>query len=136
MKEELDEYRLEDIALDHRIGAGIFIPFVIARLRRESSASEVILTVTLRDIGNSGERKEKLRLFWDLSSAAEQVLSVRLSQVAADGDRFDYWVSDGENEYGLEVSGTNTNEVENRHRAKIRQFRKNPYGVDGYVIVA
>jgi hypothetical protein len=62
--------------------------------------------------------------------------SVRVQQVAGDGDRFDFWVSDGEREYGLEVSGTITDEVETRHRSKVRQWRENPYGVDGYVIVA
>lgn len=55
--------------------------------------------------------------------------------VGADGDRFDYWVDDGEREYALEVSGTMTDDVEGRHRAKIRQLRENPYGVDGYVVV-
>lgn len=62
--------------------------------------------------------------------------SFRVSQVAGNGDRFDYWVSDGRCEYGLEVSGTTTNEVEARHRAKVRQWSENPYGVDGYVVVA
>jgi hypothetical protein len=62
--------------------------------------------------------------------------TAQVSQVTGDGDRFDYWVSDGEREYALEVSGTMTDEVEARHRVKVRQWRENPYGVDGYVIVA
>lgn len=33
MTSAFDEYRLENIALDHRIGAGVFVPFVIARLQ-------------------------------------------------------------------------------------------------------
>ncbi|MGH9839395.1 MAG: hypothetical protein ACREEM_11490 [Blastocatellia bacterium] len=61
---------------------------------------------------------------------------LRVTQVTGDGDRFDYWVSDGEREYGLEVSGTMTEEMETRHRAKVRQWRENPYEVDGYVIIA
>jgi hypothetical protein len=56
-------------------------------------------------------------------------------EVAADGDRFDYWVDDGRYEYGLEVSGTLRADVETRHRAKVRQLCDNPYGVDGYVVV-
>jgi hypothetical protein len=36
----------------------------------------------------------------------------------------------------LEVSGVTTGDIEARHRAKVRQWRDNPYGVDGYVIVA
>lgn len=155
-----DEYQLEDIALDHPLGAGIFVPFVIARLQGESHATEARLTVTLRDVGSAGDRQEQLRLFWASSSAPVQPLGVqertmtewaalglacvvlaryssaRMNQVAGDGDRFDYWVSDGEHEYGLEVSGTTTGEVETRHRSKVRQWRENPYGVDGYVIVA
>jgi hypothetical protein len=37
--------------------------------------------------------------------------------------------------YGLEVSGTTTDDVETRHRVKVRQLRDHPYGVDGYVVV-
>lgn len=156
----MDEYQLEDIALDHRIGAGVFVPFVIARLQGEEHATEVVLTVTLRDVDNPGDRQERLRLFWASSSAPSQPLGVqertvtewaalglacvtlarytaaRVSQVAGDGDRFDYWVSDDEREYGLEVSGTMTDEIESRHRAKVRQWRENPYRADGYVIIA
>jgi hypothetical protein len=60
-------------------------------------------------------------------------LTVR--EVAADGDRFDYWVDDGRQEYGLEVSGSTGEEIETRHRAKVRQLCNNPYGIDGYVVV-
>jgi hypothetical protein len=48
---------------------------------------------------------------------------------------FDYWVSDGQNDFGLEISGTGATDVETRHRAKVRQWRENPFGVDGYVVV-
>ena len=44
-------------------------------------------------------------------------------------------VEDGQSEYGLEISGTLTEEVEARHRAKVSQLLDNPYGVDGYVVV-
>jgi hypothetical protein len=60
-------------------------------------------------------------------------LTVR--EVAADGDRFDYWVDDGQYEYGLEVSGTMGTALDTRHRAKVRQLCDNPYDVDGYVVV-
>jgi hypothetical protein len=43
-------------------------------------------------------------------------------------------VTDGRWQYGLEVSGTMTEELEARHREKIRQLRDNPYGLDGYVM--
>ena len=60
---------------------------------------------------------------------------MRVRQVAGDGDRFDYWVDDGRYEHGLEVSGTTRDDLETRQRAKVRQWRDNPYGVDGYVVV-
>ncbi len=118
-----------------------------------------MLTVTLRHLGDASERQVTLRLTWSASSASTQSLGVpertitewaacglacavlarytqaRMFQVTGDGDRFDYWVRDGQREYGLEVSGTLTDELENRHRAKVRQLRDNPYGVAGYVIV-
>jgi hypothetical protein len=58
-----------------------------------------------------------------------------MREVSGDGDRFDYWVDQEEREYGLEVSGTTTTDLEARHRMKVRQLRENPYGVDGYVVV-
>ena len=58
--------------------------------------------------------------------------------MAAEGDRFDYWVGSEEYECGLEVSGTmmvNADDIEARHRSKVRQLLDNPYSVGGYVIV-
>ena len=160
MKNEMTEYRLEDIAIAHRISAGLFIPFVISRLQGTGFSTEAMLSVTLRNFGGAGEQQNQLRLFWSPDSAAAHPLGVQertvtewaalgiacamlarytsvwISQVAGDGDRFDYWVSDGEREYALEISGTMTREVESRHRAKVQQWRENPYGVGGYVIVA
>jgi hypothetical protein len=60
---------------------------------------------------------------------------LRLHAVAAEGDRVDYWVLRHTQEFGLEVSGTTTENLESRHREKVRQLRDNPYGVDGYVVV-
>ena len=59
---------------------------------------------------------------------------LKIQAVAAQGDRFDYWLSDGRKDYGLEVSGTLAGDLESRHAAKVRQWRANPYGVDGYVV--
>jgi hypothetical protein len=50
------------------------------------------------------------------------------------GNSFDYWVTDGRWQYGLEVSGTMNEDVEPRHREKVRQLRANPYGVDGFAV--
>jgi hypothetical protein len=155
----LDEYRLEDIARDHWIGAAMFVPFVIVRLRGDTDVTEATLTVRLRDVGEAGETQRTLRLFWFADSVPVQPLGVqertvtewaacgvacvvvslyaglRIHEVARDGDRFDYWVGKDEREYGLEVSGTTTDDVEARHHTKARQLRENPYGVDGYVVV-
>lgn len=160
MSDALGEYRLEDIVLDHQIGAGVFVPFVIARLQGEQRATEAMLTVALLNFKNVPNHQEQLRLYWSSSSAPTQPFGVqertitewaalglacvvlarytpmRISQVAADGDRFDFWVSDGNREYGLEVSGTMTAEIEARHRSKVRQLLETPYEIDGYVIVA
>ncbi len=162
MANAVDEFRLENIAHEHRIGSEIFVPFAIIRLGEGSSATEATLTVKLRGIGSEGETQRNLRLFWSPESAPSQAVGVqertvtewaacgvacaimalytnlRIREVAAVGERFDYWVSDMSDngyEYGLEVSGTITDELEARHNAKIRQLRDNPYGVDGYVVV-
>jgi len=158
MEITLDEYRLEDIVFDHRIGAAVFVPFTIARLRDDTNATEATLMVKLLNVGDAGETQRTLRISWSASSASAQPLAVQertvtewaaygvacavisiyaglcMREVAGDGDRFDYWVDDGDREYGLEVSGTMTDDVEMRHRAKVRQLRENPYHVDGYVV--
>jgi len=154
-----DEYRLEDIARDHSIGAAMFVPLVIVRLRGHAGATEALLTARLRDVIKAGETRHLLRLSWSAESIPNRPLGVhertatewaacgiacvvmslytglRVRHVTGDGDRFDYWVGDGDHEYGLEVSGTMTDDVEARHRLKVRQLRENPYGVDGYVVI-
>jgi hypothetical protein len=155
-----DEYQLEDLASKHAISAGQFIPFAIHRLRGVAAQSEAELAVYLRDIGDKGEKQRVLRVKWNASTVAEQPLGVSehtvtewaalgvasmvvsvyaaldIQAVTAQGDRFDYWVSDGRKDFGLEVSGTLTTDVEGRHASKVRQWRENPYGVDGFVITA
>jgi hypothetical protein len=154
-----DHYLLEQIALDHPIGAAMFIPFAIARLRGDTEATEATVTVKLRDVGGIGETVRMLRLSWSAESVPARspavqertvtewaacgvacaVLSLytelKVREVTVTGDRFDYWMDDGEREYGLEVSGTTTEDLEARHRVKVQQLLDNPYGVDGYVVV-
>lgn len=160
MASAADAYRLEDIADAHRMNVALFVPFTIQRLRGDTDVTQATVTVNLRDIGEAGEQQRALRIFWTASSVPAQPLAVQehtvtewaalgmtcvvaavytrlhLRAVTMQGDRFDYWVSDGTRDYGLEVSGTQTTEVEARHRAKVRQWRENPYGVDGYVVTA
>jgi hypothetical protein len=154
-----DEYQLENIALNHLIGVSIFIPFVIAQLAENAQQTEALLTIRLRNITDQTETEHRLRLTWSLDNLAARSLgvservitewaacgvacvvlarytSLRLCAVTGDGDRFDYWVREGDEEYGLEVSGTIADDLETRRRLKARQLRANPYGVDGYVIV-
>jgi len=155
-----DEFQLEAIAQAHPIAAALFVPFVRERLIRNDTSTEATLAVRLRDIDVPGEQQRKLRLWWLPATAPAQPLGVaettvtewaalglacvvatvygrmQIRAVTAQGDRFDYWLTRGEVDYGLEVSGTLTDEVEARHRVKVRQLRANPYGVDGFVVVA
>ena len=154
-----ETYRLEDIDRTHRVGAALFIPFTILRLQGATETTEVTLTVALRNSGDTSETHHTLHLSWSPESVPTQSLGVpervitewaacgiacvmvalyaglTVREVAADGDRFDYWVDDGQYEYGLEVSGTMGTDLDARHRVKVRQLCDNPYGVDGYVVV-
>jgi hypothetical protein len=60
---------------------------------------------------------------------------LRMTDVAREGDRFDYWVGDDDREWGLEISGTEAEHLEERHSEKARQLLSNPYAMDGFVIV-
>lgn len=154
-----DECILEEVVQEHRIDAAMFVPLVIRRLANDSTATEATLSVSLRNVGIPGERQQSLRFRWSTDSfprrpagldentvtelaalgVACALLSVytklNILSVTGRGDRFDYWVGNQEREYSLEVSGTLTEDVESRHRAKVRQWHENPYQVDGYVIV-
>jgi hypothetical protein len=153
-----DVFNLEDIGQLHGIAAAMFVPFAIVRLRDDPGANETLLTVVLREIGKEKETTHTLRVCWRPESVPIQPFGVqantvtewaalgvacavifhyaglRVSEVAMLGDRFDFWVTDGERQIGLEVSGTMTEDVEARHREKVRQLRDNPYRANGYVV--
>ena len=127
-----DECSLEQMAARQRVGAAVFLPFAIVRLRGEGrDATETTLTITLRDIERVGiEVQRSVRLSWDTITAPDGPMAVQehtvtewaacgvacallslytglqVRAVAAEGDRFDYWVGNEEREVGLEVSGT------------------------------
>lgn len=154
----LDEYSLEAIGQEHPVSVGMFVPFAIARLQRDSTSSESRLRVRMRGIDGQRAEERALRVSWSQESRLEQPLAVqehiitewaalalacvviakytplRLRAVALQGDRFDYWVSDGQRDFGLEVSGTMEEDIEGRHREKVRQLLSNPYGSDGYAV--
>jgi hypothetical protein len=153
-----DEFNLEAITQLHGIATATFIPFAVARLCQNTGDTRATLRVRLRGIVGQVETQQRLRLSWSAESAAAQPLGVqentiaewaalgvacaivwlcgglRLRAVASPGDCFDFWATDGERHYGVEVSGTMSEELDVRHREKVRQLRENPYGVDGYVI--
>lgn len=154
-----DEFPLEAMAELHAVSVGLFVPFVIHRLARVGAPIEADLRVSLRAIADSEQAERQLRLKWQAESvfvlppgvpettvtewAALGIVCavvwhygrLRLSAVSLDGDRFDYWVEREGGRWGLEVSGTVEDDVEQRHRQKVGQLRDNPYGVDGYVVV-
>lgn len=158
MENALDEYPLEAIGQEHPIAVAMFVPFAIARLHRDPTHTEV--RVRMRNISGQTEEERTLRLFWSTESVAKQPLAVqdhiitewaalamacvvlakytplRLRAVALQGDRFDYWVTDGRRDYGLEISGTIEEDIEGRHRDKVRQLLANPYRIDGYALTA
>jgi hypothetical protein len=158
MKNALDEYPLEAIGQEHLVAVAMFVPFAIARLHREPRITETQVRVRMRNLSGQPEEERALRLFWSAESAARRPLAVqehivtewaalamacvvlakytpfRLRAVALQGDSFDYWVTDGQRDYGLEISGTLEEDIEGRHREKVRQLLANPYRTDGYVL--
>ena len=75
MAKVIDEYTLEEITRAHEINAGVFIPFVIARLASNKRQREALLTVSLRDAENR-ETQRQLHLRWAAESIPEQPLAV------------------------------------------------------------
>ncbi|KAF0207878.1 MAG: hypothetical protein FD167_5473 [bacterium] len=74
--DEVEEYPLENIAIDHNMGAEIFIPFAVARLQEDTNQPEVVLTVKLRNIDNSNSERS-LRLFWSDENRPTQPIAVQ-----------------------------------------------------------
>jgi hypothetical protein len=158
----MEEVWLEQAAPRHRANTGIFIPFVIVRLQEPGMENQAVLTVVLRDIARNGDVEHTLLVRWQPESVPTMPLGVdsktitewaacgiaslvsivytnlAIHSTAEQGDRFDYWAWDGEQNYGLEVSGTiseDPNELETRHREKTRQLLENPHGLSGFVSV-
>jgi hypothetical protein len=71
-----ETYRLEDIDQGHHIGAALFVPFTILRLRGGSDETATLLTVELRNMGNTAQRQRTLHLSWLPASVPAQPLGV------------------------------------------------------------
>jgi hypothetical protein len=158
MENAVDEYPLEAIGQEHPVAVAMFVPFAIARLHRDLTRTESRVRVRMRNVSEQAEEERMLRLYWFAESVATRPLAVqehvvtewaalavacvvlakytplRLRAVALQGDSFDYWVTDGQRDYGLEVSGTLEEDIEGRHRDKVRQLLANPYRTDGYAL--
>ena len=154
-----DSFHLETIGELHAVATHPFVPFSVVRLQQSPTDAETVLTVELRDIQQGVTEERPFRLFWDSESVPPLPLAIqdnpltewaalgvacaviwrdaglRLHAVAAEGDRVDYWVMQGDQEFGLEVSGTTGANLEARHREKVQQLRDNPYRSDGSVVV-
>ncbi len=139
--------------------ASVFVPFAVVRLRGDGDSAEAALRVEFRGLLDFDDQVRTIRIIWSGDSipttrpaVAERVItewaacgvacvlvaaytSLRLLSVAAHGDRFDYWLGDGQKDYGLEISGTVAGNLTLRHRVKVNQLLANPYGIDGYVAV-
>jgi hypothetical protein len=154
-----ESFRLETIGEFHPVASQVFVPFAVTRLQERPEDTEAVLTVALHGIVQQPTEERSFRLFWDQTSIptappaiGEQPLTewaalgvacavvwhfagLRLHAVAAQGDRVDYWVMRDNLEFGLEVSGTISADLQARHQEKVEQLLANPYGADGYVVV-
>jgi hypothetical protein len=155
----MDVFQLDQIAELHAVATDLFVPFVIYRFGLPLASQEAVLDVELRGILNRPDGRHQLRLHWSESSVPTlpagvsdstvtewaalgvasaviwQYAGLRLSSVTMRGDRFDYWVRHDDERFGLEVSGTMTDELNDRHREKVAQLQANPFAVAGFVVV-
>jgi hypothetical protein len=158
MAVESHTFALEEIVTRNAIDARWFLPFTIHRLAPQSVNQSAVIKLSLSSIQE--ERKvSSLQLTWQPESAALTVPPVQehivtewaacgvacaviplytglqVLQVAQSGDGFDYWIGNEDQEYGLEVSGTMGVDIEQRHRAKVRQLLQSPHKVAGYISI-
>jgi hypothetical protein len=155
----IDTFTLEDIVMLNAIDTRLFLPFVIYRLHPLVVEGEANLDLTLLNVLEIPVVTRQLQLVWQPESeellvppVQEHVITewaacgiacivvplytdFQVLQVTQSGDGFDYWVGNETQELGLEVSGTLDEDVRQRHRAKVQQFRRNPLKVAGYVSV-
>ncbi len=138
------------------VDVGLFIPFTHYRLRELTDANSIVFTVMF---GTTPSDRRKLQISWDEETptfryppiqssvvtewAAYGIAAIvlalytnfRFAKVTVRGERFDYWVTDGVNLWGLEVSGTLRGSLAARVQAKQQQLLANPFMDKGYVCV-
>lgn len=140
---------LEDAMAQNEIDSYWFLPFTIHRLKPLASNRVVAVELMLQNIAHENLVVRQLYFTWSLSSEARSVPPVqehiitewaacglacaivplvtqfRILHVTQVGDSFDYWIGNEQREFGLEISGTLTSELDARHRSKIRQLLSN-----------
>ena len=150
---------LEEIIASNVIDTTWFLPFVIHRLQPFAQNRVVMLDVVLQNIMDEALVLHPLQITWHARSEKLKVPPVQghiitewaacglacvvvplytdwqVLQVTQVGDSFDYWVGNEQYEFGLEISGTIGEEIEQRHRLKVKQLRQNRHNVAGYVSV-
>src|SRR5579871_71020 len=155
---------LEDAFQFRPVNTHIFAPFLVARLMEHPDTIDnaIDYEISLQNIRGSGAQTVPLRLTWTeamippvplaaqreyITEAAAYGLafailarftSAQLVDVAERGERFDYVLDDAGILYGIEVSGTQTEErqvLRDRHAQKIRQLLDNPHRRGGYVAI-
>ncbi len=153
-----DTISLNEIAALHPlIDVEVFIPFVHYRLHTLSDEHAAILSVSFNNLPHM--KQKRLRFTWDEATPklryppvqssvitewaacgiACAVLplytNLQFARVTERGERFDYWLSDGKELFGLEISGTLSGSLTTRKRIKRQQLQSNPDKVTGYVCV-
>lgn len=154
---------LADALQGHGIDATVFEPFVIAEIGGTPSAGteQTEFAVTLENVGQSRTRTERLLIEWRGSSAFRGRSPMQMREMvefaacgmacavlrhytdfgvrdtAEVGEGFDYWVTNGKQEQGLEISGTLSeaaSEMQERHREKRAQLFSE-LAVGGFVVI-
>lgn len=154
-----DQLSINEAILKNEIDAQWFLPFIIHRLQAYTDSRQVVIKVTFQDVLEEPIVVRQLLLTWDVDTpkftsppVQESVITewaacgiacaiipfyteLNLIKVTESGDRFDYWIGDGAQLYGLEVSGILQGSRTSRERAKVQQLLDNPFGIGGYVCI-
>lgn len=160
----LTEVALEETLQHHLVNTQIFMPFLVARLMEHPATSENTLEyqIRLQDVGGAGMRLALVRWTWTqtlvpprplaaqreyITEAAAYALAfaalsrfttTALVSVADRGDRYDYVLAENGVRCGVEVSGTQSEDLQmmrDRQAQKIRQLQANPKRWGGYVVI-
>ena len=155
----VDQFDLEEIGNLNAIDARWFLPFLIHRLKPIAVERSVVAEISLRNLPEQDESTRYIELRWGKNSDTLSVPPVQESvitewaaygfacvvvpfysrwqvlQVTLAGDGFDFWIGDGSNELGLEISGTLSGDLNLRHRNKVHQLLASHHNVAGFVSV-